>query len=345
MILRTFILLTLIPYIYADTLTLLNWEDYLSENTISAWEAKSGHEIHQIYFDNDEDRDSILINHTDQVIDLVIVDEIATTGFGKNGFLLPVKDYQTKPILAEIDPEIQSSCGQYGLPYLRGTFGIAYRSDKIADKPKSWAFILQPNDEIKNHIGLVDDYMDMLAPPLFMLGESINSENPKVLKEAFFMLKNTVPSVLTFEYGISYIEADSKRDQLYVTLAYSGDQYALNTKAGKEIWEYTTLEEGTIAWVDCLTVMADSPRKEIVYDFINFIYQPKIAAENSESIYVASPLASARALQSSAFLSDASVYPDEKIMNKAQYYKPLPSKNITLRNRITSSIIKSHEAK
>jgi spermidine/putrescine transport system substrate-binding protein len=342
--LMSFILFSLTAASHADTLTILNWEEYLSEEVISAWEKQSGHEIHQIYFDNDEHRDSILLNHKDKIIDLVIIDEIYAQEFGKIGRLTPTASYPTHSNIENVDRDFQKSCGDYGVPYLWGTLGIVYRTDKILTEPRSWNFILKPTDKLKQHIGFIDDFMDMLAPSLFILGKLINTENTDDLKQAFNIMKELVPSILTFEYSISFVDADKKSDQLYVALAYSGDQDTLNSKAGKDIWKFTTLEEGTITWVDCFSVINDSPRKNIAYDFLNFIYKPEIAAKNSESVYVASPLAAARLLQSEDFLSDKSVYPNLKKIKNVQQYKPVNPKNIILRNRITSSLIKSHDS-
>jgi spermidine/putrescine transport system substrate-binding protein len=343
-LLMSFLLSTLATALQAETLSILNWEEYLSDEVISLWEEQSGHKIHQVYFDNDEERDSILLNHKSRVLDLIVIDESAARVFGNKGLLTAVDAYKTNSNIEEVDSHLQTSCGKYGVPYLWGTFGIVYRTDKILTKPKSWNFILQPDKSLKQHIGFIDDYTDMLAPSLFVLEKSINTDNIDDLKQAFNALKNLLPSILTFEYSISFIDADKKRDDLYVALAYSGDQDALNSKAGKEVWKYTTLEEGTITWVDCLAVVNDSPRKDIAYDFLNFLYTPKNSAENSESVYVASPLESARALQSEDFLADKSVYPYSKSMKNSQQYKLLTPQNILLRNRITSSLIKSHDS-
>ena len=338
------LLWTLATALHADTLTILNWEEYLSEEVISAWEKKTGHKIHQVFFDNDEDRDSILLNHKNGILDLIVIDETAARVFGNKGLLIPVASYKTNTNIEKVDSHLQASCGDYAVPYLWGTLGIAYRSDKILIEPKSWNFILQPEAALKQHIGFMDDFVDMLAPALFMLNKSINTENSDDLKHAFNIMKELLPSILTFEYGISFIAADEKHDELYVTLAYSGDQDALNLKAGKEVWKYTTLAEGTITWVDCFAVVNSSPRKDIIYDFLNFIYQPKIAADNSEFIYSASPLAAARALQSESFLADKTVYPPKDSIKNVQQYKVLSPQNILLRNRITSSLIKSHDS-
>ena len=343
-LLMSFLLFSLAAASYADTLTILNWEEYLSEEVIAAWEKQSGHEIHQIYFDNDEHRDSILLNHKDKIIDLVIIDEIYAQEFGKIGRLTPVSSYPTHSNIKNVDRHLQESCGDYGIPYLWGTLGIVYRTDKILTEPRSWNFILKPTEELKQHIGFVDDFVDMLAPSLFILEKSINTENTDDLKQAFNIMKKLVPSILTFDYSISFVDSDKKSDQLYVALAYSGDQDALNLKAGKDIWKFTTLEEGTITWVDCFSVVNDSPRKDTAYDFLDFINKPEIAAKNSESVYVASPLAAARLLQSEEFLADKTVYPDLKKIKNVQQYKHLNPDNIRLRNRITSSLIQSHDS-
>jgi len=337
------LLASLMTSAHAETLTILNWEEYLSEEIIKAWEDRSGHKIKQVYFDNDEDRDNILVNHKDAVIDLVVIDETANRIFGKNGTLEPLTSYKNVQNLNLIDQGLQKNCGDYGIPYLWGTFGISYRTDKILTPPTSWDFILNPTDSLKGHIGLMDDFIDTLAPALISMNKSINSDNSAELKQAFEILKSILPSVLTFEYSISFVDADEDRNELHVALTYSGDQYTLNEKAGKEIWQYTTLKEGTIVWVDCLALMQDSQRKDIAYNFLNYLYNPKVAAENSESIYVASPIKAARALQSKEFLADESVYPTPQVMNNAQRYTILSPANTLLRNRITSSLIKSHE--
>jgi len=333
----------LITSAHADTLTLLNWEGYLSEEVIKAWEARSGHKIEQVYFDNDEDRDNVLVGHKNKVIDLVVIDETANRIFGNKGTFVALTSYENVQNLNLIDKNWQKNCGPYGIPYLWGTLGISYRTDKVSLPPTSWDFILNPADSLKGHIGLIDDYVDTLAPVLIGMNKSINSDHSADLRQAFNIMKSILPSILTFEYSISFVDADESRDELYVALTYSGDQYTLNEKAGKNIWQYTTLKEGTIAWVDCLALMKDSPRKDIAYDFLNYLYSPKVAAENSESIYVASPIKAARDLQSEEFLADESVYPPVHIMENAQYYKVLNPANTLLRNRITSSLIKLHE--
>lgn len=329
----------------SETLTILNWEDYLSEEVIEAWEERSGHEIKQIYFDNDEVRDSILLNHKEQIIDIAIVDESTAQIFGQKGMFLAISDYQNVPTLKGIDKAQQKICGDYSLPYMWGTFGITYRTDKISSPPTSWNFLFSPPEIAKGHIGLIDDFVDTIAPALFLMDKSINTSDEATLKKAFELTKQTLPNILTFSYGISFAESEEQRDKLYAALAYNGDQYTLNEKYDEEIWDYVVPDEGTIIWHDCLALRKDSPRRAIAFDFLNFIYDPKIAALNSENLGMATPVPEAKILQSEEFSSDSSVYPPDHVMANAQAYEILTPENILLRNRITSSLVKLHDAK
>jgi len=327
----------------AETLTILNWEEYLSEQVIADWEKKTGHRIKQIYYDNDEERDAILASRT-SAIDLAVTDEVSTPLFGKRGILLPITSYVNTANISSIDKEWQGRCGEHGVAYLWGTIGVAYRTDKLAVQPTSWDILFNPPADLSGHVGLIEDYIDLLAPALFLRQKSINTESQQELKAVFDMLKVALPHALTMDYGISFLEVSPQKDQLFITLAYSGDQYALNEKIGAEVWEYTTLNEGTAAWVDCLAVLAGAKNRALAYDFINYLYTPEVAAVNSEDVAVAVPIEAARSYQSKAFLSDKSVYPPKEIMDKAQYYHVLSPDNVVLRNRITQSLVKIYES-
>mgnify|MGYP003631813974 CR=1 FL=1 len=327
----------------AQTLTILNWEEFLSEDVIKDWEEQTGHKIKQVYYDNDEDRDALLIDYDGNEIDIVIADELATQSFGRKGTFLAISELQTQNI-QNVDPHWQKLCGNYSVPYLWGTLGIVYRKDKIAP-PDSWQIISDPQPKIRGHYGLMEDFIDLLAPALLTHNKSINTESESDLKEAFEGLKLSAKHALTFDYAITFLSSSELADQLYLALAYSGDQYALNEKAGSEVWEYTTLNEGTATWLDCVSVMSSSPRKTVAFDFLNYLFDINTAAKNSEDVYSASPISKAKALQSEEYQNDKTVYPPEHIMKNSQYYTAISSENTLLRNRITASLVKIHESK
>lgn len=328
----------------AETLTLYIWEDYISDSVIESWEKASGHTLKQLYFDNDEERDAFISSRSAKNIDLAIIDQIAALQLGSEGALQFVSNQELLPGLSYIDPQWQSSCGKYAIPYLWGSLGVVYRTDKLPVPPTSWRQLLLPDETLSGHIGLFEDYTDLLAPALILKGYSINTEDETELKEAFELIKQSLPHVLTLDYSISFVNRDLESDKLYLALAYSGDQYILNERVGSDIWNYTTLQEGTITWLDCLGIVSTSNKRAIALDFLNHLYSLKNMAKNSEDVYVATPSSQAKALQSQEFQKDLTVYPPQAQLNKSQQYKPLSASNLYLRNRITSSLVKLHDS-
>jgi spermidine/putrescine transport system substrate-binding protein len=193
---------------------------------------------------------------------------------------------------------------------------------------------------------MLDDYRDMLAPALFVLGHSLNTGDENELREAFAHLERQVPSVLTYDYAITVMKDQGDvADNLYMALVYGGDQYTLNEIAGQPgLWQYRVPREGTILWVDCLAVIADSPRKALALEFIDFLNRPEIAAMNAEFLGFGTPNHSAVAHMTQAYQADPSVFPSTDILHRSQQYKVLGKDNIILRKRITGAVRKIHES-
>lgn len=332
------------PVFAAEPLRVLNWEEYLSPVVIDLWESETGIKIEQIYFDNDDDRDRMLSNYKDHSIDLAMIDETSSELFGSAGKLIAVSEKEA-PMVNHIESFWRDRCSRFATPYMWGTLGLAYRVDKISTPPSSWSEILQPSDRLKGHISMMDDHVDLLAPSLLVQGLSINSSDPQALKSAFDELSQQAPSVLTYEYPITYLGHGEHPEELYMGMVYSGDQYVLNEISGTTLWRYVVPKEGTVLWVDCLAVMEGSHNREAAIEFINFLNRPDIAAINSEAIYIATPNGAALELLSDEFKNDPVVFGGLKDRSKMQFYTPLEVEMILLRKRIVSSVKLIHDTK
>jgi spermidine/putrescine transport system substrate-binding protein len=327
----------------ADTLRLLNWEDYLSEDVEALWQLK-GHSLDTVLFDNDEKRDAILINAKKHHIDVAVVDETVGSLFGKQGQFIELNEHNI-PSLAHIDPFWRDRCGKYAVPYFWGTMGIAYRSDKLSKPPTSWQDLLRPSDDLKGHISMMDDFTDMLAPSLFVQNFSLNTEDPTELKQVFADLKQQAPHILTYDYPITFLANSPKADQLYMAQVYSGDQSSMNAKAGAEdLWKYVVPQEGSLLWVDCLAISSESSNKELALSFVNFLNEPAVAAKNSLQLELATPNQTAKALLPKEFKEDTEIFPEQSILSRSQLYQVLSHENIKLRLRITNAVVNIYES-
>nr|WP_313089009.1 spermidine/putrescine ABC transporter substrate-binding protein [Pseudomonas sp.] len=329
----------------AEPLSLLNWEQYLSEAVIVRWQAETGVPIQQVYFDSGDKRDEVLAK-PDHQIDIALTELISADRFGQRERLERI-DPAALPNLAHIPARWRDSCGAYGIPYLWGTLGIAYRADRLPAPPRSWAELLQPARGDTPHIIMMEDHEDILAGPLLYRQHSINTADDAELKEAFDLLLAQSGAVLTYEYAITSLANPSYRDKADMALAYSGDQLVLNEKdgSGSEPWRYAVPEEGTLLWVDCLSIPSNSEHKKLAYRFLNFLNDPEIAALNAAELGVATPNAAALALLPAEIRQDPSIYPPEAVLQRSQVYQPRPLQATQTRRRIISALMNAHDAR
>ena len=338
------LLLMIDTEVQADSLRVLNWEEYLSPKVIELWQQETGVAIEEVYFDNDERRDAILADSVRHHIDVAVVDESVSRLFGVAEKLSPV-DTVRVPNIKNISPFWQDRCGSYAVPYMWGTLGIAYRSDRVSEPPTSWGDLLEPSRKNYGHVGMLEDHMDMLAPALFYLGYPLNTDNSSQLKQAFEILKSQAPGVLTYEYAITFLQTDEQADQLNLVEVYSGDQQVLNELSGTDHWRYVIPKEGTVLWADCLAVISASDKKELAFKFIDFLNRPEIAALNSEDLYVATPNSAALPLLDKKVRNNKEIYVPDEIIAKSELYQVIDVNNLKLRQRISQSIKRIHETK
>ncbi|WP_415846275.1 ABC transporter substrate-binding protein [Stutzerimonas zhaodongensis] len=329
----------------AETLSLLNWEEYLSEAVIKRWEAETGVKIQQVYFDSGDKRDEVLAK-PDHQIDITLSERISGDRFGDRGLLDPI-DLKALPNLKHISPRWSDSCGAYAIPYLWGTLGIAYRADRMPVAPQSWADLLKPARSNEPHIIMMEDHEDILAGPLLYRQHSINTSSNDELKAAFDMLTAQSRAVLTYEYAITSLRSQRYQDKADMALAYSGDQQVLNEVEGieGEPWRYVVPKEGTLLWIDCLSIPAKGSKKELAYRFLNYISDPQIAALNAAELGVATPNAAAKALLPAEISEDPTIYPTEAVLQNSQIYEPRPMQATQTRRRIISALINAHDAR
>jgi spermidine/putrescine transport system substrate-binding protein len=98
----------------------------------------------------------------------------------------------------------------------------------------------------------------------------------------------------------------------WVAIAYNGDAVA---KLDKNT-DFAVPKEGTIIWVDAMTIPARSPNPEGAYRFIDFILRPDVGAQLSNFLEYATPNEASLALITPEVRHDPRVYPPETQLAK-----------------------------
>ncbi len=322
----------------ADNISIYNWESYLSPDVISQFTEETGHTISQTFFDNDYQIDILFANKKSTLFDLIMIQNSRSDLFGALGYLKPIAPFKLNTY-DSIDSVWQESCGAFSIPYSWGTAGLAYRSS-LVDKPiQSWKEFFYPDDVFKNRIIAQTDATTLTEIALIYLGMDPNTENVDELKQAYNILLDQRPQILEYLYGITYASKHKTDSKMAMTLAFSGDVEEIIALTQQDDWVYTVPNEGTMLWVDCLSIPTGKETKQATLDFINYINRHEIAAQNAQDVYITNVSAEAVKLLSQDILDDKELYPNQSTLDLSYPYKTLSSKSYKIRQKMMNALI------
>ena len=328
----------------AATLNLLIWESYIDEQILADFAAETGIEVRQTFYDSGDARDEILADPNSN-IDVVVTNENGSKLYGNRGVIMAL-DVENVPALKDYAESWTKRCGGYGVPYLWGTMGILYRSDKITTPPTSWADLMKPAESLRGHIAMYDDHNEAFVGPLVLLGKSVNANDNETLKAAYELMKAQAPYVLTYDYVITSIQSDDKGPNIHMALGYSGDQYTLNDKVSSPgLWRYVVPKEGTLSWLDCITVSARSKNKDLALKLVDYISNARNGARNAVKLNMPTASTAALALLPEDTRSNPEIYAAPEILAKSQLQEELTVQSVQARRRIISSLAQLSDAR
>ncbi|QTA82793.1 Extracellular solute-binding protein [Desulfonema limicola] len=323
-----------------QTLVFLNWAEYLNPDLVKEFETEFNAEIKEIFFETDEMRNEKLGLTMGQGYDLVLISGSAISQYIRMQWLARL-DLSRIPNIIHISPRWRDAfpgSDAYAVPYTWGTIGIAYRQDIIKTKITSWKQLFEPEESLKGKIMMIKDSNDTIGMALKALGYSINSTSAKELDQAEKLLLSQKPFVKKYSSLILSEKSGLITGSYHMAMAYNGDALTLQTR-DKNI-EFIVPQEGTNIWIDYLAVMRGSNKKELAYSFINFLNKPENAARSASFLYYATPNKSAEIFLEPEYLKNPVIYPDEAVLSRSEFYKPVPAQAKKKRNSIFSKLLR-----
>lgn len=319
-------------------LVMLNWSEYLDPELIAAFEQKFNVNIREVYFETDDLRDDMLLETDGKGYDIVVVNGINVDMYRKRGWLAPLTDKQV-PNMKHVDArwlDAFAGVSGYAVPYFWGTTGIAYREDLVGKQITSWMDLFRPAESMKGKIGMINNSRDTIGMALKALGYSANSTDPAELAAAEALLLEQKPGVHSYSYLSIGEDSGLLTGEIVAAMLYSGDSMSL-TEENPEIRYVVPVEGGNI-WVDYLVVPEGAQEKVLAWQFIDFLNEPENAAQLAEYVYYATPNKAAEKLLPAEFLEDPVMYPGAEVLEKSEYYVPLPARAVRKRNLINSRV-------
>ena len=293
----------------SKTINLLNWGQYLDPALITEFKKRTGITVNEKPVTSNEEMLQLL-EADDCPYDLCIPSDYAVQRLIKGGKLAEI-NYDNIPNINNIDKKyIDISAGfdpgnKHSVPYTWGVLGIVYNTTMV-DEADLGSWDLLWNEKYKGDIIMYDSIRDAMAAALCRRGYSINTVNEAEINEAANDLVSD-PSLYQAWFTDEVKDA-MVNENAAVALAYSGDAvWMMDPMEGNTDLEFYVPEEGSNIYFDNFVIPVNSKKNELAEQFINFLLEPDIAAQNTEYIFYSTPNTEVPALLGD-FLSECSAF-------------------------------------
>ncbi|MBM4039212.1 MAG: spermidine/putrescine ABC transporter substrate-binding protein [Planctomycetes bacterium] len=305
--------------------TVYMYSEYIDPDLPKEFEKQTGIAVRLDVYENTEEMTAKL-QHAGGVsqYDVVVVSDHQVPVLAKLGLLQPL-DAAKLPNAKNVAEQFKSPPydreGKFSQPYQWGTMGLIYRKDKVQATEFSWALLLDPEKQPGPFV-LIDSMRDMMAVAFKTLGVSVNSRKPEDLKAASELILKAKRSAkcLGFEGGVGGKNKVADATAA-AAIVYSGDAIKACEEDGH--LAYVIPKEGSIIWVDAMTIPAKAPNAEAAHKFINFILDAQVGARLSNFNRYATPNAGSLALIRKEDRDNPAIYPSPDTLKTLEYLEDL----------------------
>jgi putrescine transport system substrate-binding protein len=297
--------------------------DYLAPDTVSSFEKLTAIKVRIAYFDSSETQETRMLTGNSG-FDVVVPTAAFFNRQIRSGAYLPL-DKTKLPNRVNLDAALMSRIepadpgNVYGVIYAWGTFGIGYNEQMVRERLpnvplNSWRLLFDPVYAAKLAscgINLVDDPVGVVRLALKYMGRDPYTSSPQDFADAELVLIKIRPFVRTIDSS-SDTEAMANGD-ICVSLSYNGNVVQARKRA-KEANNsinigYVLPAEGSLVWFDLLAIPRDAPHVANAHLFINYIMNPQVSANITNSVGYANANTAATPLLDASIVSDTAIYP------------------------------------
>jgi len=260
------------------SITVHNWAAYISPQAVKQFESATGIKVNYTIYNSNEQL--VAQMQAGKSYDVIFPEEWAAEVLIKAGKLLPL-DMALLPNFANVtdptfrNPPYDPGTGgkKYTTVYMFGSEGFAVRLDKLPNPPQSW----QPMYDAKyrQQLSMLDGARAVLGPALFMLGSTPNCTDQATLDKAKAMAIKQKPLVTVYD---SNTQANRIQDGLPMVECWDGDAIRAMNKVGVSKIRYILPKEGYMVWADAPSIPANAASPYGAHLFLNFLMDPKVAA-------------------------------------------------------------------
>ena len=294
-------------------LNVYNWDAYIDDKTVGAFEAKYNVKVHYDMFPDAETMIAkirsdgkgagydICYPTSVEIPSLAADGVIQTLNLG----LIP----NAKNLGAEwANPGYDPGNGT-SMPYMWWTTGYCWDGAKVKDDLTSWETLWDP--AYKGKLSMLDDIREVFAVAAFRLGLDPNTTSDADLDKMVATLEEQKPLVRTYTTDDIGVMSGG---QALIAHAWSGDVYQMKSDVPKI--KYVIPKEGAVRGSDTMVVLSGAPHPVAANLWIDFNLDAQVSAANTNYIGYMGPNAAAMEFISPDILADPTVNPSIAILDK-----------------------------
>ena len=254
-----------------------DWADYLDPALVERFEAENGCRIVLDTYDSNENMYAKLkagatgydiAFPSSYVIQIMrhenMLESLDRAQLSNAGNIDPVALKVTR------DPEMQ-----FCVPYTISYTGIGYRKSKVQNLVESWAMF--DREDLKGRMTLLNDMRETVSGALRFLGYSGNSTKDEELQKAKEVVLRWKKNIAKFEN--EQYKPGLASGEFVLVHGYVGD--LLQIQAENDDIGIFFPKEGFVTTCDCMVIPKGARNPALAHKFINFLLDPKVAAQNT----------------------------------------------------------------
>jgi spermidine/putrescine transport system substrate-binding protein len=326
-----------------DVLRLFNWNNYISEASVKAFEARCKCRLAQDYFtDNEEMLAKLAAGATGY--DLIVPTGNAVETLIASQQLRPL-DRERIAHLGNVKPEFLNPWfdpgNRYSVPYAYSLTILGFNEQKLRElglPTDTWAILFEPQHlaKLKGRVTVLDSQRELFAAALIYLGHSVNETDEARLRQARDLILRAKPYWAAFNSG-SYFK-ELAVGNIWLAHGYSSDFFTAQQdvlKAGRKFTiGFATPGEGAVFALDSLVLHKGGPRPDLAHQFIDFWLEGEAAAEITNAIGAGNPNRAAMQYVRPELAADPAIFPDAGRFRRLQSLRDHDRRTRRLLNRL-----------
>ena len=265
----------------ARELNLYTWDGLFPQEVLNSFTEDTGIKINYASFDSNEAMLAKLESTKGGEYDLILADDYIIEAAIQEGLVKPLDKAQI-PNFGNINPLFQGQYYDpedlYTVPYGAGIQAIVYSPERVGFEITGFDDLLDPR--LKDRIGLVNSARFIYGASLLEDGESVNAEDPEVIRKAAQQVLDMAPNIrLIKENGL---QDDLVSGEIDVAVTFTSEV----TQACMADHELRVVDsqKGLGFGVQGQFIPVNAPHPEEAHAFMNYLLRPEIGKQCFETI-------------------------------------------------------------